>query len=85
MLVIVLMVSALDSFAPGHTAIGVDGVEFIRFGGFVDDAITLIYLALVIALAAAAWRFIEVPGQRLAIRKFLPSRKSAASPSGANR
>jgi peptidoglycan/LPS O-acetylase OafA/YrhL len=85
MLVIVLMVSALDSFAPGHTAIGVDGVEFIHFGGFVDDAITLIYLALLIALAAAAWRFIEVPGQRLAIRKFLPSRKSAASPSGANR
>jgi len=83
MLVIALMVSALDSFAPGHTAVGVDGVEFIRFGGFADDAITLMYLALVIALAAAAWRFIEVPGQ--AIQKFLSSRKSAASPSGANR
>ncbi|HEY8949860.1 MAG TPA: acyltransferase [Rhizomicrobium sp.] len=85
MLVIALMVSALDSFAPGYTAIGVDGVEFIRFGGFADDAIMLIYLALVIALAAVAWRFIEVPGQRLAIQNFLPSRKSATSTSGANR
>jgi peptidoglycan/LPS O-acetylase OafA/YrhL len=83
MLVIVLMVSALDSFAPGHTAVGADGIEFIRFGGFSDDAITLTYLGLVIALAAAAWRFIEVPGQ--AIRNFLPSRKSAASTSDANR
>jgi peptidoglycan/LPS O-acetylase OafA/YrhL len=86
MLVIVLMVSALDSFAPGHTATGADGAEFIRFGNVLaDDAITVIYLALVIALAAAAWRFIEVPGQRLATRNFPPVRKPAASTSGANR
>ncbi|MGN6149177.1 MAG: acyltransferase family protein, partial [Rhizomicrobium sp.] len=83
MLVIVLMVSALDSFAPGHTAVGADGIEFIRFGGFADDAITLIYLALVITLAAAAWRFIEVPGQ--AIQNILRPSKTAASTSGANR
>jgi hypothetical protein len=83
MLVIVLMVSALDSFAPGHTAVGADGIEFIRFGGFSDDAITFTYLGLVIVLAAAAWRFIEVPGQ--AIQKFLAPSKSVASTSGANR
>jgi peptidoglycan/LPS O-acetylase OafA/YrhL len=83
MLAIVLMVSALDSFAPGHTAVGTDGVEFIRLGGFADDAITMMYLALVIVLAAAAWRFIEVPGQ--AIQNILRLPKSTASTSGANR
>jgi peptidoglycan/LPS O-acetylase OafA/YrhL len=73
----------LDSFAPGHTAVGTDGVEFIRLGGFADDAITMMYLALVIVLAAAAWRFIEVPGQ--AIQNILRLPKSTASTSGANR
>lgn len=82
MLVIALMVSALDSFAPGHTFAGPGGAEFIRLGN-ADDAITLLYLALVIVLAAAAWRFIEVPGQ--AIQKFLAPSKSVASTSGANR
>jgi peptidoglycan/LPS O-acetylase OafA/YrhL len=86
MLVIVLIVSALDSFAPGHTAMGADGAEFIRLGSpCADDAITLMYLVFVIALAAMAWRFIEVPAQRIAIRKFLPPAKTISSTSATNR
>lgn len=82
MLVIALIVSALDSFAPGHTAMGGDGVEFIRSGSaFGDDAITLIYLACVVALAAAAWRFVELPGQRIAIRNIRGRYPSAPSAS----
>lgn len=81
MLVIALMVSAFDSFAPGCTVLGADGAKFIHLGPpFADDVITLIYLACVAALAAAAWRFIEIPGQRLAIqniRKGPPSVPSA--------
>jgi peptidoglycan/LPS O-acetylase OafA/YrhL len=86
MLVIALIVSALDSFAPGHTAIGTDGAEFIRLASrSADDAIALIYLGLVIGLAAMAWRFVEVPGQRLAVQKFLVRSESAASTPGVNR
>jgi peptidoglycan/LPS O-acetylase OafA/YrhL len=80
MLVIALMVSAMDSFAPGHTAVGADGAEFIHLGmPFADDAITLIYLVCVIALAAMAWRFVEVPGQRFAIKNILGRRVSTPS------
>jgi len=86
MLVIVLIVSALDSFAPGHTAVGADGAEFIRLGSpLADDAITLVYLMFVIASAAAAWRFVEEPAQRISIRKFLSPAKSKPSPSPTNR
>ncbi|HWA29487.1 MAG TPA: acyltransferase [Rhizomicrobium sp.] len=77
MLVIVLTVSALDSFAPGHTGAGPAGVEYIRLGRG-DDAITLAYLAIVIALAALGWRFIEVPGQRIANKiDSTPSHKAS--------
>jgi peptidoglycan/LPS O-acetylase OafA/YrhL len=86
MLAIVLIVSALDSFAPGHTAIGADGAEFIRLGSpLADDAITLIYLVFVIVLAAMAWRFVEAPAQRMAIRTFLPPTKPMPSTAGTNR
>jgi peptidoglycan/LPS O-acetylase OafA/YrhL len=86
MLVIVVMVSALNSFAPGHTVSGADGVTFIRFANpIADDVITLVYLAIVVALAAAAWRFIEVPGQRIAMERFLRPRETTASTSTTNR
>jgi peptidoglycan/LPS O-acetylase OafA/YrhL len=85
MLVIVLMVSALDSFAPGHTAMGADGAEFLRLGSpLADGAITLLYLVFVIVLAALVWRFVEVPAQRTAIRKFLPPKTMPSTP-GINR
>lgn len=76
MLVIALIVSALDSLAPGHTAIGADGNEFIRLG-FADDTLMLVYLAVVVGIAAIAWRVVEVPGQMLGTR--LTARNIAAS------
>jgi peptidoglycan/LPS O-acetylase OafA/YrhL len=86
MLVIALIVSALDSFAPGHTAVDTHGAEFIQLGSpLADDAITLIYLVFVIASAAMAWRFIEVPAQRIAIRKLLLPSKTMPSTSATNR
>lgn len=69
MLVIALIVSALDSFAPGHTFAAADGGEAVRLGGpAADDALTLAYLALVVAIAAIASRVVEKRGQALAAR-----------------
>jgi len=66
MLVLALIFSALDSAGTGWTVKLPDGAEEIVLGTrFGADALTLVYLAIVIALAAFTWRFIEVPGQRI--------------------
>ena len=56
MLVLALMASALP---------------LRQFFGWQADAITLIYLALVVMLSAFTWRFIEIPGQHLFRRQTL--------------
>jgi hypothetical protein len=33
---------------------------------FLSSVLTLVYLGIVIAVGAAAWRFVEVPGHRIA-------------------
>ena len=66
MLVLALIFSALDSAGTAWTVKLLDGAEEIVLGTRFDaDAMLLTYLAIVIALAAFTWRFIEVPGQRI--------------------
>ncbi len=66
MLVLALIFSALDSAGTGWTVKLPDGAEEVVLGTrFGADALTLVYLAIVIALAAFTWRFVEVPGQRI--------------------
>jgi peptidoglycan/LPS O-acetylase OafA/YrhL len=79
MLVIALMVSALDSFASGHTGPGPAGVEYIALG-WGNDAVTLAYLAFVVLLGALAWRFVEVPGQNILVRNKIGSVSSQNLP-----
>ncbi|HEY2033286.1 MAG TPA: acyltransferase [Rhizomicrobium sp.] len=55
MFVIASMASVLDL----HAATGIEA-----------DALALLYVLCVLVLAALSWRFIEVPGQRLAIRNI---------------
>jgi hypothetical protein len=66
MLVLALFFSALDSAGAGWTVKLPSGVEEIVLGHRIAaDALMLSYLAMVIALSACTWRFIEQPGQRI--------------------
>jgi peptidoglycan/LPS O-acetylase OafA/YrhL len=70
MLVIALGFSALDAlgkfFHQGWTVADRAGSETVTLGGVFDGDLTaLVYLAIVIALSAFTWRFVELPGQRL--------------------
>ena len=66
MLVLAIFFSALDSSGTGWTIKLPGGVEEVFLGSRVGaDALMLIYLAIVIAVAAFTWRFIELPGQRI--------------------
>jgi len=65
MLVLALFFSGLDSAGTGWTAKLPDGAEQVVLGSrMAADALMLAYLAIVVALAAFTWRFIELPGQR---------------------
>jgi len=56
-------------------AIMASWIDLRAFTGWQADALTLVYLAAVIALSAATWRFIELPGQKIGSR---PSRSSSS-------
>jgi peptidoglycan/LPS O-acetylase OafA/YrhL len=67
MFIITLIFSALDTAHLGVTRMGDDGSEMVMLNNpLLANAATLIYLAVVITVGALAWRFIEVPGHRLA-------------------
>jgi peptidoglycan/LPS O-acetylase OafA/YrhL len=73
MFIITLIFSALDSFHAGVTGFERDGSEeVILHNAFTADAVMLLYLAVVIGVGALAWRFIEMPGQRLFQRQAPP-------------
>ena len=66
MFIITLIFSALDTAHLGVTRIGSDGSEMVVLdNALLSNAVTLIYLAVVIAVGALAWRFIEIPGHSL--------------------
>ena len=66
MLVLALLFSALDSAGTRWTTKLPDGAEeIVMRSPWAADALMLAYLALVIALAAFTWRYIEQPGQRM--------------------
>lgn len=49
------------AFMPYHGEV----VRFVSFGGaYAMDAVTIVYLGVVVALASMTWRYIEMPGQR---------------------
>jgi peptidoglycan/LPS O-acetylase OafA/YrhL len=67
MFIITLIFSALDTSGSGLTRIGSDGSEVVALNApLLSSVLTLVYLGIVIAAGALAWRFIEVPGHRLA-------------------
>jgi peptidoglycan/LPS O-acetylase OafA/YrhL len=67
MFIITLIFSALDTAHLGVTRMGSDGSEMVVLNNLLlSNAATLVYLAVVIAAGALAWRFIEVPGHRIA-------------------
>jgi peptidoglycan/LPS O-acetylase OafA/YrhL len=67
MFIITLIFSALDTSGSGLTRIGSDGSEMVVLNApFLSSVLTLVYLGIVIAVGAAAWRFVEVPGHRIA-------------------
>lgn len=72
MLVIAVMISAVVAFAPSSAMIDPNGTTYIQSPmPHANDVITLAYLAIVVALAALVWRWVELPGQRLS-RLFKP-------------
>jgi peptidoglycan/LPS O-acetylase OafA/YrhL len=67
MFIITLIFSALDTAHLGLTRAGSDGNEMVVLNNaLLSNAATLIYLSIVVALGALAWRFVEVPGHRIA-------------------
>ena len=67
MFIITLIFSALDTSGSGLTRMGSDGSELVVLNApLLSSALTLVYLGFVVAMGAAAWRFVEVPGHRLA-------------------
>jgi hypothetical protein len=66
MFIITLIFSALDTSGSGLTRMGSDGSEMVVLNAPVlSSVLTFVYLGIVITAGALAWRFIEMPGQRL--------------------
>jgi hypothetical protein len=66
MFIITLIFSGLDTSGSGLTRMGSDGSEMVVLQAPVlSSVLTLVYLGIVIAAGALAWRFIEMPGQTL--------------------
>jgi peptidoglycan/LPS O-acetylase OafA/YrhL len=66
MFIITLIFSALDTAHLNLTRMGSDGSEMVVLNNpLLSSAVTLIYLAVVIAVGALACRYIEIPAQRL--------------------
>jgi peptidoglycan/LPS O-acetylase OafA/YrhL len=66
-----------------HGVSGVETVNFIRFRAFwFADAVTAIYLGVVVVFAGCTYRWIEQPSRKLFSRKFFGQGASARQPRG---